>query len=444
MKIINSVIITSICISSLLYLQSYAAQESPQKEKMTLDEALNFAYAHRSSIQELMFANKSQRNTMLAALSGYLPQISVVSRFLSAKDKALPKNQQYITIDQLLIDPAGPIQQYRIEKIGSTIQELKELLHRDEVRYEVETTFFNLYLLQSRIAPVSAADIAAKAFLQKTLVSQEQGLLNSYLFAKDIADYNYAMSAIFGYEEQTTRAVTNVTKAVEREEPFIIDMTDARQKVKETLDTITNLSYNETFFITAAHTLRKDLAAQEQEIIRLEKLKQLRERSYLPTASLYAVLETGQPALAVGLRQLPGNFWQAGIQFAWNFDGLGNVHKAAAEEANVQSALCAKRAQELTIDQEVSNAYHELLELKKDLDANTTDQTPEELFLLQKKRYELGDLSETDYKRALYDWENAQFNIRNLEIKTVLKYKELLFKSGYPDSDNPSTLSRQL
>jgi outer membrane protein TolC len=221
-------------------------------------------------------------------------------------------------------------------------------------------------------------------------------------------------------------------------------MTNARSTIKTTLDTITHLPYDETFFKEAAQNLRKDLAIKDQEIERFARLKQLKEKSYLPSASLYADISTGQPALAVGLRQLPGNFWQAGIQFNWNFDGLGNAHKAAAEEASLQSAIFAKRDKELSIDKEVSNAYHELQQLKKQLDAYCTDLSFEEHFLQQKKRYEIGDLSETEYKQAVYEWDKAQFDVRDLEVKTVLKYKELLFKSGYPDIDNPSSMqSRQ-
>jgi outer membrane protein TolC len=416
---------------------------SSLKERMTLDDAITYALNHRSSLNDLMFASKSQRNNALAALSGYLPQISFYSRFLAAKDRAIPKNQQYIYIDQLLFSFAGPVEQYRIEKIGSHIAELGALFHGDEIRYETENSFFNLYLLQTRIAPVSTFETFISAQLQKTVLSNKQGLLSSFIFEKEHADYDYGMSAVFGYEEQTTIANTNLTKALEAEQPFFIDMTNARYTIKETLNTITHLPYDEVFFKEAAHNLRKDLAIKDQEIERFARLKQLREKSYLPSASLYADIATGQPALAVGLRQLPGNFWQAGIQFNWNFDGLGNVHKAAAEEASLQSAIFAKRDKEISIEKEVSNAYHELLQLKKQLDVTCSDQSPEELFLQQKKRYEVGDLSETEYKQAVYEWDKAQFGVRDLEVKTVLKYKELLFKSGYPHIDNPSSSQRK-
>lgn len=448
MKILKFLFILIACSSWSLSAKRCLPKEpvaaSPLKERVTLDDAIAFALSHRSSLNDLLFASKSQRNNALAALSGYLPQISVYSRFLAAKDRAIPKNQQYIYIDQLLFSFAGPVEQYRIEKLGSHITELGALFHSDEIRYETEISFFNLYLLQARIAPVSTFELSIAAQLQKTVLSNKQGLLSSFLFEKEHADYDYGMSAIFGYEEQITIANTNLTRALEAEQPFLIDMTNARSTIKTTLDTIAHLPYDEAFFIEAAQNLRKDLAIKDQEIERFARLKQLKEKSYLPSASLYADIATGQPALAVGLRQLPGNFWQAGIQFNWNFDGLGNVHRAAAQEASLQAAIFAKRDKEFSINKEVSNAYNELLQLKKELAVTCSDQSPEELFLQQKKRYEVGDLSETDYKQAVYEWEKAQFGVRDLEVKTVLKYKELLFKSGYPHIDNPSsTQSRQ-
>lgn len=358
--------------------------ESSFKGQVTLDDAIAFAHTHRSSLSDRMFSSKSQRNNALAALSGYLPQIGVTSRFLSAKDRALPKNQQYIYFDQLLFSFAGPVEQYRIEKVGSHIADLAALFHRDEIRYETENAFFNLYLLQTRIAPVSSFEISTTALLQKAELSNNQGLLNSFLIEKERGDYRYALSNIFKYEEQVTISKTNITKALEAEQPFVIDMINARFALKTALDTITHLTNDELFFKEAARNLRKDLAIKDQEIKQLTQLKQFQEKSYLPSASLYASIETGQPALAVGLRQLPGNFWQAGIQFHWNFDGLGNVHRAAAEEASLQAAIFAKRDKELSIEQEVSNAYHELQQLKKELDANCSDQSPEELFLQQK------------------------------------------------------------
>ena len=448
MKILKFLFIGAIGTAWSLYAQRCTIQgpetSAPEKQRVTLDDAIAFALTHRSSLNDLMFASKSQRNNALAALSGYLPQISIYSRFLSAKDRAIPKNQQYIYIDQLLFSFAGPVEQYRIEKIGSHIAELGALFHSDEIRYETENSFFNLYLLQTLIAPVSTFEIAATAQLRKAELSNDQGLLNSFLFEKERGSYGYALSKIFNYEEQMTISKTNLTRALQAEQPVLIDMTNARYAISETLNTITHLPYDEDFFKEAAHNLRKDLAIKDQEIAQHAQLKQLKEKSYLPSASLYADIATGQPALAVGLRQLPGNFWQAGIQFNWNFDGLGNVHRAAAEEASLQAAIFAKRDKELSIEQEVSNAYHELQQLKKELDANCTDQSPEELFLQQKKRYEVGDISETEYKQALYEWNKAQYDVHNLEVKTVLKYKELLFKSGYPQIDNPSsTQSRQ-
>lgn len=447
MKILQFLFILIIGGSWSLYAQQDLAKNhapSPLQEQVTLDDAITYALTHRSSLNDLLFASKSQRNNALAALSGYLPQISVNSRFLASKDHALPKNQQYINIDQLLFSFAGPVEQYHIETLGSHIAELGALFHRDEIRYETESSFFNLYLLQTRIAPVSSFEVSLAARLQKALLSNDQDLLSTYSFKKERADYGYGMSAVFGYEEQTIIANTNLTRALEAEQPFLIDMINARYAIKETLDTITHLPYDETFFKEAAHNLRKDLAAKDEEIERFARLKQLREKSYLPSASLYAAISTGQPALAVGLRQLPGNFWQAGIQFNWNFDGLFNVHKAAAEEASLQSAIFAKRNKELSIDKEVSNAYHELQQVKKDLDTALADESLEEIFLQQKKRYEVGDISETEYKQTVYEWDKAQFGIRDLEVKTVLKYKELLFKSGYPQIDNPSSMqSRQ-
>lgn len=447
MKILPFLSILSACCVWPLHAQRCLPKEpapsSFSQERVTLDQALAFALAHRSSSNELLFASKQQRNNALTALSGYLPQIGINSRFLSAKDRAIPKNQQCITIDQLLFSFAGPVEQYRIEKIGSHIAELRSLFHSDEIRFETENAFFTLYLLQTRIAPVSTFEVFNTARLQRAELANTQGLLSSYLFEKERGDYNYGISALFGYEEQLTIANTNLTRALEAEQPFIIDMTNARYTIRENLDTITNLPYDETFFQEAARHLRKDLAIKDQEIAQHDQLKRLREKSYLPSASLYAELSTGVPALAVGLRQLPGNFWQAGIQFNWNFDGLANVHRAAAEEAALQSAIFAKRDKELLIDKEVSNAYHELQQLKKELDVTCADLTPEELFLQQKKRYEVGDLSETDYKQALYEWDKAQFGVRDLEVKTVLKYKELLFKSGYPQIDNPSSTQRK-
>ena len=443
MKILKFLFIVATCNPWSLYAQRCTTQgpatSAPEKKRVTLDDAIAFALTHRSSLNDRMFASKSQRNTALAALSDYLPHISIYSRFLAAKDRAIPKNQQYIYLDQLLFSFAGPVEQYHIEKLGSHIAELSALFHSDEIRYETENSFFNLYRLQTRIAPVSTFEISATAQLHKAELSNDQGLLSSFVFEKEHADYDYGMSAIFGYEEQTIIANTNLSKTLEAEQPVLIDMTNARYAISQALNMITHLPQDETFFKEAAHNLRKDLAIKDQEIERSARLKQLKEKSYLPSASLYADISTGQPALAVGLRQLPGNFWQAGIQFNWNFDGLGNVHRAAAEGASLQAAIFAKRDKELSIEQEVSNAYHELQQLKRELDANCTDQSPEELFLEQKKRYEIGDISETEYKQALYEWDKAQYDVRDLEVKTVLKYKELLFKSGYPQINNPSS-----
>lgn len=427
----------SLFASRCIRLPVNITTSAPEKKRLTLDDALKQALSQRSNLKNLHLLTKSQRNLSLAALSGYLPQVGVTSVFQKAKNDAVPLNQQGIEISQLLFSFAGPVEQYRIQKHGTRIAELNELLQRDAVQLETETTFLNLYLLHKRVAPIRSFEVSAKADVQKTLLSNDLDLLSSFSFESGKAQFDYAVSTLFNYEEQVMIATTDLTKAIETEAPFTIDMLNAEYFVQKNLGVVEK--HDETFFKEAAHQLRKELAIQTEQIAQLEKLKQFQEKSYLPSISLFANIATGEPALGVGIRQLPGAFWAAGLQFNWNFDGLGNAHRAAAEEAALQAAIFEKRNKELSIDQEVSNAYHELQQLNKNLAATCSDQSPEEQFLQQKKRYEVGDISETEYKQALFEWDKAQYAVYDQQVKTVLKYRELLAKSGYPNLDNPSS-----
>ena len=123
-----------------------------------------------------------------------------------------------------------------------------------------------------------------------------------------------------------------------------------------------------------------------------------------------------------------------GIRFDWTFDGFGNAFRSQASHYSVAKTILSKADILYTINLEVQQNYHDLQENRKELTAAQAQlKQAEKLFIFKKIQYEIGELSPIGFSETQTEWENAKQTFRDIETKTVIKHRELLYKCGYPD-----------
>ncbi len=86
---------------------------------------------------------------------------------------------------------------------------------------------------------------------------------------------------------------------------------------------------------------------------------------------------------------------------------------------------------------EVERAYYELQALLKELDAAERRIEQEKVQYAQREaQFNVKELSEDEFAQAKRIWEKAQFDLLDLKVKNAKKYRELLFRCGYPENNN--------
>ena len=102
----------------------------------------------------------------------------------------------------------------------------------------------------------------------------------------------------------------------------------------------------------------------------------------------------------------------------------------------MELALIASRLDtQQKIKQEVETTYNTVHISLKSLHAQEAQfkQADNEL-ILRKKQYEIGEISEVELAQAKTTWEQARYDLIHLKKQTATNYRELLYKSGYPEN----------
>jgi outer membrane protein TolC len=409
--------------------ESLPEQSPLLSHELSLEKALDLAAQNRSILYSLTQAVRARKASEQTALADYLPQISFKT-LISQSQKQLSgqlsfkKHQQFFNFDQLLYSFAGPLEQYRINQYDTNIAQLQRELKQDAVQFEVEKSFLTLSSIQHKSSSMQALACAARAQFARATGQNNQQLLNTADWYKEIASYTSDLSTVDRYQEDVKKAECSLERALEVPEPPALSQNSAAHFIHTAIEQAP--TYPLEFFIDQAYGYRKELAIKDEEIAQGRAQQRFYQRSYLPKFSFFTIIENG--AISV-----PSSFWLLGIQISWEFDGLADAHRAEEKKASVESAILAKKDTEQTITLEVQTAYYDLQKLLKQLRSAYKElERDRELFITRKKQYEIGELSAPDFASAQKEWETAQFTLTDLETNVALKQRELLYSCGYP------------
>lgn len=423
-----------------------------QEKNLTLSQARHYVLNHRAALtsqtEKIWEATYHGREK----LSGFLPHITFRTDIsqskrgcfsnLSDADLAHFKSQNFscrqvfppvqveTAINQLLFSRAGPLQEYYIAKHTTEIERISYDLLQDHLRFETEQNFLSHWNILNKKRSVRAHYDAANHVFSRDKQSFDLGLLSHPEWAAQQALYKQAQADTRKYYDQKSLTLYSLERTFEHHITANLDNQSTTDFLQKSIAHAQDLSLN--YYLTKAQQWRKEFYIQEEEIKRNRRIEAFEERFYVPTAHFFARFIRTTPRTNLSIFDYP-SFWQAGIRFEWEFDGMEHAHRANAATAATCNSLASYTNTWATVHLEIQTAYHELQLLLKQVSA-------QELLLEQERviferschEHNLGLLSNVDFKQADDQWELAQFTYNDLLTKTAIKQRELLLKTGYP------------
>jgi len=421
------------------YRNPYAVFAMEEKNRslpvIPFSELASITYANRPSLQAFIEDIHRSAELEKKELALAFPQISLTGLAAKTDFQALlelpyPARQVTFSVNQLLWSFAGPLQQYRIQRATTNVNEQAERFHRLAIRQESEQTFLDALLNVRYQDYTKALDISSRSVFARAINQNRIGLLSITDWKQTEADFAVAQKEVWRYQDDLRKSFSFLERALSI--PLLIE---ARNEIPRLLVDHGLLKFEvaplENYLEQAIH-LRPDLAGKAWEVDRAEKTSSFLMHKYAPVISFsFNVVRFNFDTRADGIiKQLT---FQLAINASWNFDSFSSAHEASATEAETISAKMEQLDLSLSIQRDVKAAYYDLQALLKEVDAQKVSYVAAEaLYTTQKHAFEVGQISQVEFAVVETNWKEAQFTLDQKSINAEKKYRELLFNCGYP------------
>ncbi len=422
-------------IAGVFLLYSTTICSKTPKAYLSLENAIDAAFKNRSSLISRSYRTRAQENTEWVELSGYFPQISFRTQVGRSARRLLPKHQTFITINQLVFNAAGPIARFNIAKQNTVISDLDEELHKDTIQFETELDFLALWNLVQQHHSIQAQRHSAEKQYRKAQKENIVGLLNSTNWLNQVAIYAEDIAAVKSYRDNLNKAYYILERSIEYDIKTPLANRPTVHFIKKSIVQAKKHSLN--YYRKKALIHRKEIPIVEAESIREDYTKKLFERSYIPSVNFFTNISNGTFFARLDSGNTAQTFWQVGFRFEWQLDGLGNAHRSNVSRLSSIERTIERQNIIRQVTVEVERAYYDLQALLKELDAAERRIEQEKMQYTQREaQFNVKELSENEFAQAKRIWEKAQFDLLDLKVKNAKKYRELLFRCGYPENNN--------
>lgn len=405
---------------------------------LTMQEAVDFSLKNRPSIQALEHLLAAKRHNEKLAWSGYYPLISFSSAWSQARHKSYPQASMELNAQQLIYDPAGPQVQAALEHTRTDQLTFQQEQLKLSAQFAVETTYLDCWQLQQQYDSIVTLNSAAKKLLAQKDLQHTTELIskNDWLTAIERSSNNLA--SVDQYFDMLRQNEKMLSFLLGYKQPLHL-----RPNIKNT----TTLSWPEQNIILKKLTHYKMLAVQHRpEIKQAEKkveetaeLYRIASRSQLPILSLNAqVYHNGLvlPGLgAIPMADRGGH--SIGAAVTWNiFDqAKGSI---ATSQAQAQKLADELNKQEVInqVRNDVEKTYYDVSQSLTQLRAMYARYVrSKNEFLLRTQEFKTKLLGPVEYEQAKSTWEQASFDWITQKVTVGKKYRELVFKCGYPQQN---------
>lgn len=387
---------------------------------LSMNKAIRIAYKNRPSLKAYKFAIQASEENEKVAISGYLPQVSLAStENFNTDSKELQNRSTKVQMSQLIYSFAGPKQLKRIAKKGTAISELTKSNHKNLIRYQVETSYLKTWLLQEKNKLIKKLNIAAKKNIKKSEHQNQLQLLGQNDWLKDAASYSDNMANVYLYIDELYSAQNQLEYYLgdaykqNNYKPILIWNPKTPIKVKSLM-----------YYYNIALKYRTEIKLKQKELEQYEEYQNYYKKTYLPNVNIIGQVSRSDKIKANN----------AGVTLSWQlFDGASSYYKSQEANANKLKALQEKQSYIQQAKNEVQQAYHDLIALKKQLTSQTIKLRRDKNELdLAKLNYKIGNISKVDLDTSKYNWENSKYMWLTTKVSTAIKQSELFYVCGYP------------
>jgi outer membrane protein TolC len=384
-----------------------------------MNQAVKMAYKHRPSLKAQRFATQATKTGEKKALAGYMPQITIKeSNAFSNGAKGL-QHSVGIQATQLVYSFAGPLEEYKIAKQGTKASKFTEETHKDLVRYEVEISFLQSWLLQRKNEYIQSLNSASNRRYEKEKHKNDVEILDKNDWLKQVATYAENLSTVYLYADELNNAQNELEYFIgnpfKKEIKEITLVWDPEQKI-----TVETLHY----YVDLAIQNRKEIKQKQIEMEQQEEYRRYYKKTYLPSVSL-----SGNSTRSSGTKNN-----SVSLNLTWNiFDGGANFQDSKKANATKLKLLMEKNNYIQQVKYEVEKAYNELAQYLKQLVAKDLRlaQAKNE-FDLKTLQFKIGEISPTEFEEAKLAWKTEKFAWLTLKVSATLKKRELIYACGYP------------
>ena len=461
--------------STLIYSYQRLGKDAllyTEQSSLNPEQAVQQAYQYRSSLDAYEHQIQSLRLEERVALSGLLPQINVENYFSTGTFGTVGKHEACLEIVQQLINFGGPLYEHSVARQRTIASEYQALLHADNIRSNVEQSMLEVWRLQRKKQYVDATVTASgKRFIQQAHRGGV-GDLDMPAVGQVQAEYKRVMASAANYLSDKRKAGSDLERSMEV--GGNIDPIAMNDFVEKSLGLAT--SYSMGFYLDQAFHNRKELFIKNEQIIEKEYQESLFARSYIPSVSFYVRMNHSAAAglfqdvstiptvtriasttncagqtvcdsddlftddevttvVAVPPAELAVNtIWRLGIRLDWQFDGFAAIHQTMATDYLLHKDFAERRDLMRIIKNEVEVEYEQLQQKLNDLDASLEAfDAAERIYNKHSAEFQAGLITDIDMAEAVRDFEKAQFDKEEAQIKIADSHRELLARCGYPD-----------
>ncbi|HBL98352.1 TPA: hypothetical protein DDZ86_01770 [Candidatus Dependentiae bacterium] len=427
--------VKGLSVLALLY-SLHLFSDVSQSDSLYLERLLEHALECRSDIRAQDETIEKIRQQEWVIASGLFPHVDLKGTVQKSKEDAYAERILQANFSQVLFEPDGAIMEREVARLNTKIATFQRQDLQNRIRLDVTRNFFNyrtrLYEEAAQNALDQSSSIEYKSALRKKII----GLYSDPQMQQAEAQFRNAKTKVFSLANDRKAGKEHVISSTENSLERALAIPDTRL----VLDALwKEIEHHDTeTLIKQALKYRTEFAILDAQIEQAEIRTDIARYYYLPSISFNATtyayhFDSGTTVLEAGLGADLLYPWTVGLSAQWSFDSFGSLHSVRSARAERMEKILTRKRTEFEVKDAVITSHLALQNAAESVRSGLSSLEQARIdFFKSVKSFEVGLLSEVEFKKAKTTWERAQAELENTLNSAVNKHEELLFNAGYP------------
>lgn len=421
-----------------------------EKTDLTVNEAVQIAYQNKPNLKAYQYAIEESKMRSRQARCGYFPTLTMSGDLSQTRGQSAPTLDIDFTLQQLVLNFAGPIEQFKRAKKVTQVIEYQNEIDKKNIRHEVEKAFLECWKVQQQNASIRSFKKSTDSGYEKAEHANRLELIDKNDWLKVTADNAQNLSTVDNYYEDVMIAQKKLEFFMGQ--PVDLEITGVKEidsryvnkkfhRVKLNLvwegGTQDPASKPVEFYYDIALKNRDELKIADKTIAIAKDDVKLAQRSRLPVINITLsggtwrnFTATLEETVTAPTRQ---NYQTVSANFTWPlFDGLQSYYQENLSHATMLKEILNKEQTMQAIKFDVEKAYFAYIQSQTLLKAKDFDLTRAKNELtLKKQQFDIGIISKVELDAAQTDWDKSNYAWLDSKIDLETKKIDLYFACGY-------------